>query len=45
MLNWLVENCSLPGLGGQNWMWLSGVGLALYVVTLAVARRRQARPR
>jgi hypothetical protein len=41
MLDWLVGNCSLLGLKGQNWMWLAGAGLALYLVTLAFARSRQ----
>jgi hypothetical protein len=45
MLDWLVGNCSMLGLPGQNWMWLIAAGLALYLVTLAIARRRQARPR
>jgi hypothetical protein len=43
MLDWLVGNFQLLGFSGQNWMWLSGVGLAVYVVTLVVARRRRAR--
>jgi hypothetical protein len=43
MLDWLVGNCSLLGLKGQNWMWLAGLGLALYIIiTLAFARSRQA---
>jgi hypothetical protein len=45
MLNWLVGNCELFGLTGQNWMWLIGGGLLLYVAMLAIARRRQARMR
>jgi hypothetical protein len=42
MLDWLVGNSELLGLAGQNWMWLIGGGLLLYVVTLAIARRRHA---
>jgi hypothetical protein len=43
MLDWLVGNFNLFGLSGQNWMWLSGVGLALYIVTLVIAHRFETR--
>jgi hypothetical protein len=42
MLNWLVGNCDLFGLAGQNWMLLIGGALLLYVAMLAMARRRRA---
>jgi hypothetical protein len=45
MLSWLVGNCDLFGMACQNWMWLTGGGLLLYVATLAIARRRHARLR
>jgi hypothetical protein len=42
MLNWLVGNCDLFGLSGQNWMLLIGGGLLLYAAMLLIARRRHA---
>jgi uncharacterized membrane protein YdcZ (DUF606 family) len=42
-MDWLVDNFGLFGLPGQNWMWLTGAALALYLATLALARARQAR--
>lgn len=44
MLNWLVGNCNLFGLPAQNWMLAVGGALALYVLTLVVARQRRANP-
>jgi hypothetical protein len=42
MLNWLVGNSNLFGLPVQNWMLLVGGALALYILTLVVARQRRA---
>jgi hypothetical protein len=42
MLSWLVGNCDLFGLSGQNWMVLIGGGLLLYAAMLLIARRRHA---
>ncbi len=42
MLNWLVGNCDLFGLGGQNWMWLIGGAVLLYTVLLTIVRSRHA---
>ncbi len=42
MLNWLTGNCEFFGLAGQNWMLVVAGGLLLYIVVLAVGRRRQA---
>ena len=42
MPDWLVENVSVFGLPVQNWLLVVAGGLALYVVTLALIRRRQA---
>lgn len=42
MLNWLTGNCELFGLTGQNWMLVVAGGLLLYIVVLAISRRRQA---
>jgi hypothetical protein len=42
MLSWLVDSYDLLGLPAQNWMWLTGGGLLLYVATLVIARRRHA---
>jgi hypothetical protein len=41
MLNWLVGNCDLFGLPGQNWMLLVGGGLLIYGATLALVRWRR----
>ena len=43
MLNWLVGNCEVFGVTGQNWMLVVGGGLLLYITMLIVARRRQPR--
>jgi hypothetical protein len=43
MLHWLVGNCELFGLTGQNWMLVVAGALALYVVMLMLARPRRAR--
>jgi len=45
MLNWLVGNCEVFGVTGQNWMLVVGGGLLLYIAMLMVARRRQPRTR
>jgi len=41
MLNWLVDDCHLFGLTGQNWMPVVGSGLLLYIAILVIARRRR----
>jgi len=41
MLHWLVGNCDLLGLPGQNWMLVVAGVLALYIAALAIGRRRQ----
>jgi hypothetical protein len=43
MLYWLVGNCDVFGLAGQNWMLLIGGGLLLYIAILAIARHQQQR--
>ena len=40
-LDWLVGDCRLFGLTGQNWMPVVGGGLLLYIAILVIARRRQ----
>jgi hypothetical protein len=40
MLDWLVSNSEVLGLSGQNWMWLIGGALLLYVAMLLVTRSR-----
>lgn len=42
MLNWLTSSCELFGDTGQNWMLVVAGGLLLYIVALAISRRRQA---
>jgi hypothetical protein len=42
MLNWLTSSCELFGVTGQNWMLVVAGGLLLYIVALAISRRRQA---
>jgi len=39
MVQWLVNNCDMFGLTGQNWMWLTAGGLGLYLAWLAFSRR------
>jgi len=41
VLDWLIGNCELFGLPGQNWMLVSGGGLLLYIATLVIARHFQ----
>jgi hypothetical protein len=41
MLNWLTGNWDLFGFSGQNWMWLIGSGLLVYIALLAVTGRRR----
>jgi hypothetical protein len=41
MLNWLIGNCDLFGLPCQNWMWVFGGGLLIYIAVLVIAGRRQ----
>lgn len=41
MLNWLVGEFHVFGLAVQNWMVVIGGGLALYLVALAMLRRRE----
>jgi len=40
LLDWLVGDCHLFGLTGQNWMLVVGGGLLLYIAGLVIARRR-----
>jgi hypothetical protein len=44
MLNWLVGDCKLFGVAGQNWMLVVGGGL-LCIAVLVIAQRRQTRMR
>lgn len=44
-LNWLTGNCHLFGLTGQNWMLVVGGVFLIYIVAVAIARRRQMRAR
>ncbi len=41
MMDWFVGNCTLLGPPCQNWMWVFGLGLVLYIVVLAIGGRRQ----
>jgi hypothetical protein len=41
MLNWLIGNCDLFRLPCQNWMWVFGGGLLIYIAVLVIAGRRQ----
>ena len=34
MMNWLVANCEMFGLAGQNWMLVVAGALVAYVVVL-----------
>jgi len=43
MMDWLVGNCDLYGPPCQNWMWIFGVVLILYIAVLVIGGRRQAR--
>jgi LPXTG-motif cell wall-anchored protein len=45
MLNWLVGDCKLFGVAGQNWMLVVGGGLLLCIAVLVIAQRRQTRMR
>jgi hypothetical protein len=45
MLSWLIGNCVIFGLNGQNWMLLVGGGLLLYIGALIAARHFQDRKR
>lgn len=40
MLQWLISDCRLLGLPGQNWMWVLPAGLLIYFAALVVLRRR-----
>ena len=42
MLNWLTANCDLFGLHAQNWMFVVGGGLLLYIAAMVISRGRQA---
>jgi len=44
MLEWLTGNWELFGLAGQNWMWLLGGGLLIYIALLTLAGRRLGAP-
>lgn len=39
MLNWLIGNWDVFGFDGQNWMWVGGLALLVYVAWLLVASR------
>ncbi|HZL38686.1 MAG TPA: hypothetical protein VFC45_00190 [Pseudolabrys sp.] len=41
MMDWLIGNCDLIGLPCQNWMWVFGAGLLIYIAVLVVAGRRR----
>ena len=41
VLQWLISDCRLLGLPGQNWMWVLPAGLLIYFAALVVLRRRQ----
>ena len=41
MMDWLIGNCDLLGLPCQNWMWVFGAGLLIYIAVLVVAGRRR----
>ena len=41
MMDWLIGNCDVLGLPCQNWMWVFGVGLLIYIAVLVVAGRRR----
>lgn len=41
VLQWLVGDCQLFGLTGQNWMLLVGSGLLFYIAGMVIVRRRQ----
>ena len=41
MLDWLIGNCDVFGLPCQNWMWVFGAGLLIYIAVLIVAGRRK----
>jgi len=43
MKSWLVAQCQLFGLPGQNWMLLVAAGLLVYIAILIATR--QIRPR
>jgi hypothetical protein len=40
MREWLVADCNLFGLVGQNWMWLVVLVVVAYGTALALVRRR-----
>ena len=44
MLEWLVGNCRVLGISGQNWMLVVLGALAIYIVTLLLMRRRMRLP-
>lgn len=41
MLDWLLGSWDVFGLDGQNWMWVFGLALLLYIATLLIVRRRE----
>jgi hypothetical protein len=41
MMDWLIGNCDVLGLPCQNWMWVFGTGLLLYIAVLVIAGRRR----
>lgn len=43
MKSWLVAQCDLFGLSGQNWMLLVAGGMLVYIAILIVARQIQPR--
>jgi hypothetical protein len=40
MMDWLIGNCEVYGPPCQNWMWVFGVGLLIYIAVLVIAGRR-----
>ena len=40
MREWLVADCNLFWLAGQNWMWLVALAFSLYAAALTLVRRR-----
>jgi hypothetical protein len=43
MMDWLVGTCDMFGPPCQNWMWVFGAGLLLYIAVLVIGGRRQTR--
>jgi hypothetical protein len=41
MMDWLIGNCDVLGLPCQNWMWVFGAAMVIYIAALVVAGRRR----